>query len=140
MKGKVTSDEDLQVWQKAMRLVADIYRLTDAFPKKEQYRLTDQRCRAAISIPSNIAEGSARRSTKDCIRFVNIAYSSLMECETRIRIAEQLGYIKEVTMARMIVQTQAIARMSNALYSALKLKLGAQKSPSTEYRIPNTEY
>ena len=140
MKSRVTSYEDLQVWQKAMLLVTDVYRLTEAFPKKEQYRLTDQLCRAAISVPSNIAEGSARRSTKDYIRFVNIAYSSLMECETQIRIAEQLGYIDEVTKTRMIIQTQEIGKMSNALYTALKLKLDTPKSSSTEYRILNTEY
>lgn len=140
MTDKVTSYEDLKVWQKAMLLVTDIYRVTESFPKKEQYRLTDQLCRAAISVPSNIAEGSARRSTKDYIRFINIAYSSLMECETQIRIAEQLGYIDEISEARLLAQTQEIARMSNALYASLKSKLVATKLPSTEYRILNTEY
>lgn len=136
---KVVTYEDLVVWQKAMALVTDVYKITDGFPKKEQYRLTDQLCRAVVSVPSNIAEGSARRSTKDYIRFVNIAYSSLMECETQIRIAEQLNYIDEVSAARLIMQTKEIGRMANALLTSLKAKLN-MTSTSTEYRIPNTEH
>lgn len=122
-----------------MALVTDVYRVTETFPKKEQYRLIDQLCRAVVSVPSNIAEGSARRSTKDYIRFINIAYASLMECETQLRIARQLDYIDELTAARLIQQTQEIGRMSNALYVSLKAKLSS-KTPTTDYRILNTEY
>lgn len=138
MTQKVTSYVDLTVWQKAMALVSSVYHATEDFPKKEQYRLVDQLCRAVVSVPSNIAEGSARRSTKDYIRFLNIAYSSLMECETQLRIAQQLEYLDEIALERMLRQTQEIGRMLNALLSSLKSKL--EKPVATEYRIQNTEY
>ena len=144
MHEKVKTYQDLVVWQKSMLLVQEIYRLTDAFPKKEQYRLADQLCRCCVSIPSNIAEGSARRSTKDYIRFINIAYGSLMECETQLRISHSLGYLDEVTLSRLLAQTVEIAKMLNALHTSLKNKLvvhtGFSEDEPAEYQIQNTEY
>jgi four helix bundle protein len=140
---KIYSYEDLRVWQKAMQLVTDIYRITGSFPKNEQYRLVDQLYRAVISIPSNIAEGASRRSTKEYMRFINIAYSSLMECETQVRIAFNLSYIDDLMLRRLLNQTQEIGKMLNSLHAALKDKLesnGFSESDSTEYRIPTTEY
>lgn len=126
--------EDLKVWQKAKSLVKDIYIVSERFPKKETYRLTDQLCRAAISIPANIAEGSARRSTKDYLRFINIAYSSLAECETHLHIACDLGYIEPKELRDLLDKTSEIGKMLNALYSSLKSKL-----ESTGHRILDTE-
>ena len=86
---------ELIVWQKAMDLVEAIYRTTARFPKEELYGLTSQIRRAAVSIPSNIAEGQARNTTRDFLHFLAIAYGSLKEVETQVLIAERLGYIDE---------------------------------------------
>lgn len=143
MNDKVVSYRDLNVWQHAMQLVTDVYVLTESFPKKEQYRLIDQLCRASVSVPSNIAEGASRRSTKEYIRFINIAYGSLMECETHAMIARNLGYIDEAACNALMLQTQSIARMLNALYASLKSKIpsyGFAEPEPTEYQIPTTKY
>ncbi len=139
MTQKIQDYADLKVWQKAMTLVVEIYRMTDEFPRKEQYRLTDQLCRSVVSVPSNIAEGSARKSTKDYIRFLNIAYASLMECETQVRIAQSLNYIDEEALLRMLQLTREIARMLNALMTSLKSKLQPTLD-STKYQLLNTKY
>lgn len=133
----VRSYEDLKVWQKAMLLVREVYAITESFPKKEQYRLSDQLCRAAVSIPSNIAEGSARRSTREYLRFVNIAYASLMECETQLRISCDLDYITQEALAGFLANTQELGKMLNALYASLNRKLNEK---TTDHRILATEY
>src|SRR5215813_936141 len=86
------SYRDLVVWQKSMRLVTDIYRTTTAFPKEEIYGLTSQIRRAAVSIPSNVAEGQGRRTASDFHNFLDHARGSLMEVETQILIAQDLQY------------------------------------------------
>ena len=82
----------LDVWQDAMALVEAIYRFSRAFPIAERYALTSQMRRAAISVPSNLAEGAARRSTQDYLRFLSIARGSLSELDTQIEIAHRLGF------------------------------------------------
>jgi len=89
---KIESHENLEVWQMGIKLVKLIYLLTDKFPDKEKYRLTDQMCRASVSIPSNIAEGGARKSTKEFMRFVSIAIGLLAELRTQVVIAKELSY------------------------------------------------
>ena len=84
----------LIVWQKAMELVRSVYRLSKGFPTDERYALTDQLRRAAISIPSNIAEGCGRTSRKDYAHFLSIARGSLYETMTQLQIAQDLGYIE----------------------------------------------
>ena len=84
--------KDLIVWQKAMDLVVEIYKLTNLFPKSELYGLTSQVRRSAISIPSNIAEGRFRGTIKDYLNFLRIAYSSGAELETQIEISKRLKY------------------------------------------------
>ena len=84
---------DLIVWQKAMDLVEAIYRTTAAFPREEIYGLTAQMRRAAVSIPSNIAEGNGRNTTRDYLHFLGMAYGSVKEVETQVLIAERLRYI-----------------------------------------------
>ena len=92
------SYRDLLVWQKGIDLVKVIYSLTSQFPKKEIYGLTNQVQRSAVSVPSNIAEGQARSSSKEFTRFLRIALGSLAEVDTQIEIANQLGYVeKEAT-------------------------------------------
>ncbi|MFA5010263.1 MAG: four helix bundle protein [Patescibacteria group bacterium] len=89
----MTSYQDLQLWQKAIDLVKQTYALTRTFPVSEQYALTVQVNRSVVSVPSNIAEGWARNSTKDFVRFLCIARGSLAEAETQLIIAKNLGYI-----------------------------------------------
>ena len=86
---------DLQVWQEAMKLVRNIYEVTSEFPQSEVYALTSQMRRAAVSIPSNIAEGAARRGEKEFLHFLSIARGFLSELETQVIIAKDIGYIKE---------------------------------------------
>ena len=83
----------LTVWTKSLDLVKDIYQITTAFPKTESYGLSNQIQRAAVSIPSNIAEGSSRYSKNDYIRFFEIAFGSAYEVETQLRISKELHYI-----------------------------------------------
>ena len=86
--------QNLIVWQKSMDLVEDVYRLTKSFPKYEIYGLRSQMRAAAISIPSNIAEGYGRQSAKTFSHFLSIAFGSLCELETQITIAKRLGYLE----------------------------------------------
>ena len=85
--------KDLVVWQKAMDLVVEVYRLTKNLPKDELYSLTNQLRRAAVSIPSNIAEGNGRASTGDYVRFLIIARGSVAEVETQLLICARLDYL-----------------------------------------------
>ena len=85
--------KDLEAWKKSIEFVSKIYKITQTFPVDEKFGLSSQMRRAAVSIPSNIAEGCARNSDKDSIRFFDIAYGSLAELETQLIISEQLGYI-----------------------------------------------
>lgn len=120
---EVKSYRDLEVWKKSITLVKDIYKISDLFPTKEQYTLTSQIRRAAISVPSNIAEGRARQSTKEYIRFVDIAYGSLAELETQLFIAKELDYIAENILDEVLLKTAEIGRMLNGLSIKLKEKL-----------------
>tara|TARA_R110001599_G_scaffold40556_4_gene123160 strand:+ start:106 stop:465 length:360 start_codon:yes stop_codon:yes gene_type:complete len=88
--------QKLLVWQEAMDLVVGVYRITERLPATERFGLCQQLRRAAVSIPSNIAEGAGRHSDKDFIRFLNIANGSLLEVETQLLIALQLQYIEEI--------------------------------------------
>ena len=90
---KVKSYQDLETWQQAMSLVVEVYRVTKLFPKEELFGLTSQLRRAAVSIPSNIAEGQGRTSTKEFLHHLSIAYGSLCEAETQILIAKKLDYL-----------------------------------------------
>ena len=92
--GRMEMYKKLIVWQKAMELVRSVYRLSKGFPTDERYALTDQLRRAAISIPSNIAEGCGRTSRKDYAHFLSIARGSLYETMTQLQIAQDLGYIE----------------------------------------------
>ena len=92
--GRMEMYKKLIVWQKAMELVRSVYRLSKGFPTDERYALTDQLRRAAISIPSNIAEGCGRTSRKDYAHVLSIARGSLYETMTQLQIAQDLGYIE----------------------------------------------
>jgi four helix bundle protein len=95
--------ERLDVWRDSMDLVEMIYRLTDAFPQAERFGLTAQLRRAAVSIPSNIAEGAARRSTPEYLRFLSIARGSLSEASTQLQIARRLDYTDVIAEADELI-------------------------------------
>ena len=92
---QIKSFRDLRVWQAGIELVRIVYELTSRFPRSETYGLASQMRRAAVSIPSNIAEGHARESTKEYLQHLSIAQASLAELETQLEIARQLNYISE---------------------------------------------
>ncbi len=119
---KVESHENLEVWQMGIQLVKLIYQLTDKFPDKEKYRLTDQMCRAVVSIPSNIAEGGARKSTKEFMRFVSIAIGSLAELRTQVVIAKELGYTNKETTTEISSLMIILGKKLHGLYKALERK------------------
>ena len=113
MQGK--NHKELLVWQKAMQLVVDVYNLIRLLPKEETYGLSDQMRRAAISIPSNIAEGNARSSQKDMVHFFYIAQGSRAELETQLELCELIGYISKERLEPVLMQTQEIGRMLSGL-------------------------
>jgi four helix bundle protein len=114
---------DLIVWQKAMDLVETIYRTTTAFPREEIYGLTSQIRRAAISIPSNIAEGNGRNTTRDYVHFLGMAYGSVKEVETQVLIAERLRYINSSCSDEQVKTTGEIARLISGLTNSLNRKI-----------------
>lgn len=92
---KIESHRDLIVWQKAMELTVQVYKLTARFPREETYRLTAQITRSAASVPANVAEGHSRSTRRDYANFLAIAKGSLMETETFLMLALRLGYVSE---------------------------------------------
>jgi four helix bundle protein len=100
-KGAMNTYRNLIIWQKAMNLVTTTYEITLQFPKAELYCLTDQMRRSALSIPCNIAEGKARNSNKDFIRFLRIALGSLFEFQTQLEIAKNIDYINQEQFQRL---------------------------------------
>ena len=123
MVGLVYSFENLNVWQEAKKLVVDVYHLLDDFPMFEKFALCDQIRRAVISVPSNIAEGSGRKSLKEQIRFLEIAYGSLMETYNQLLIAIELCYISEESVETIKPRIDAVAKMINGLSYSFSEKL-----------------
>lgn len=103
--------KELKIWQKSRELTKEIYVITQNFPKEEKYDLVSQIRRSAISIPSNIAEGSGRESKKEFVRFLNIAISSAFELETQIIISNDLGYILDQVYELLIKEINEIQKM-----------------------------
>ena len=111
---------DLKVWQKAYQVCLTIYKITKGFPKQETYGLTSQIRRAAISVPSNIAEGYGRKTTPDYIRFLYIAYGSNCELETQILLSGDLEYIKSEKLKEIQEAVGEVERMLKALIKSLE--------------------
>ena len=116
----VTCYKDLIVWQKSMQLALEVYRVTKAFPREEMYGLTSQVRRAAVSIPSNIAEGQARKSTKEFRQFLSIARGSLAEVETQLLIGLHLGYLSDEDIKPIMGLQEEANRMLNSLINKLQ--------------------
>ncbi|MDD3771891.1 MAG: four helix bundle protein [Weeksellaceae bacterium] len=114
---EIVSHKDLKVWQEAMVLVEDIYKITSAFPKEEIYGLISQIRRASISVPSNIAEGAGRKSNLEFIRFLYIAQGSLSEVDTQLEIAVRLNFTKsdDVIKNRIYFIKSMLAKLIRSL-------------------------
>jgi len=110
---------DLVVWQKAMNLVEEIYQGSRQFPAEERYALSSQMQRAAVSNPSNIAEGHGRKSTGAYLQHLSVATGSLMELETQIQIAYRLGYLNTGRYKTLLQRTDEIGKMLSGLRSSL---------------------
>jgi four helix bundle protein len=117
---EIKSHKDLEVYQKSMDLVIQIYKLTNSFPKEEQYGLISQLRRAAISVPSNIAEGSARKNTKEFIQFLYYSLGSTVEIETQIEISKRLHFLNNTEDLEKILKS--IINMITGLIKSLKRK------------------
>ncbi len=113
--------KDLLVWQKSIDLVVSVYKLVKILPKEETYALSDQIRRAIVSVPSNIAEGFGRNSTKEYIQFLYISLGSASEVETQIIIGHRIGYFKDIE--QYIENINEIKKMLNGLISSLKRKI-----------------
>jgi len=114
------SFENLKVWQKSRELVILMYKVTNTFPPEERFGLTSQIRRSAISVSSNIAEGSTRWSKKDKARFYEIAFGSLIEVLNQVIIANDLGFVKEPDIIESPDVVDHVGRMLNALYQDAK--------------------
>lgn len=112
--------KDLIAWQKAMDLVEAIYRVTESLPKRQVYSLTDQIRRAAVSIPSNIAEGQAHYSKREFTHFLHHSRGSLAELETQVRIALWLSHLPTAEAEAILGQTDELGRILNGLINSLK--------------------
>ncbi len=111
---------DYEVWKRAIQFIKRIYLFTDTLPNKERFNIISQIESAAVSITSNIAEGSARSSEKDFARFIEFSLGSAFETENLLIIAKEVGYIDEAYFISMIEELAIIQKMLNKLYGKLK--------------------
>jgi four helix bundle protein len=116
----INSYKDLIVWQKSMDLTESVYRISEKLPSKENYGLISQMRRAAVSIPSNIAEGYGRQSTGSYAQFLSIARGSLLELETQIELCIRLKYINQIDSEKIINDIIEISKMLTTLISKIK--------------------
>jgi len=114
-----TTYKDLVVWQRAMELVTEIYRSTEAFPKDEIYGLCGQIRRAAVSIPANIAEGQGRLTPGEFRQFLGYARGSLLELETLIAVAANLNYLDHEKVTSLSVRTAEVGKLLNGLLNSV---------------------
>lgn len=118
----MNSHKDLKVWQRGIELVKAIYEITQLFPANEQFGLVSQMRRAAVSIPSNIAEGSGRNSDKELIHFLYIVLGSASELETQIIISKELGFLKVENSDQLQELVFEIIKMTSSLIKSIKTR------------------
>jgi len=123
MENSVRCYQQLDVWQLGMEIAEDIYRITAEFPKHETYGLSSQIRRAAVSIPSNIAEGHARDSTREYLHHVSIALGSTAEAETQLILSGRLKYMTPPILNEIMPRMDRLGRMLGGLQRSLKAKL-----------------
>ncbi len=119
----MSSHRDLIAWQRAMALATDVYRAAECFPRRETYALTLQVCSAAVSVASNIAEGKGRLSKKEYLQFLSRARGSLLEVETQLEIAHNVGFLDNSTFEGLFESAASTGRVLNGLISAVRRQL-----------------
>ncbi|BCG48619.1 hypothetical protein GEOBRER4_n3514 [Citrifermentans bremense] len=119
---EIHSYRDLKVWQLGVDLAAEVYDVTRLFPKSEIFGLSSQLQRAAVSVPSNIAEGHARGSTKDFIHFLNISLGSVAEVETQLLIGQRIEYVGSDTVDQLLHKYVELGKMLRALQRSLEAR------------------
>jgi len=120
---KINSYRNLIVWQKSVALVTDIYTLTKSFPQEEKFGIVSQLNRASVSIPSNIAEGWGRESSKNYLQFLRISRGSLMETETLLEISKNLNYIKESEFKVISDNIEEVSKILQGLIKSIQQKI-----------------
>lgn len=115
-----SSYKDLIVWNKGIELVKEIYRIVKLLPKEETFALSDQMRRAAVSIPSNIAEGQKRNTKKDFVQFLSIADGSVAELETQMTVCKEIGFASDEDLSKGFALCEEIERMLGAMIGKLK--------------------
>ncbi len=125
---------ELEVWIVAMSLAKQVYKVTATFPKKERYGLVSQLKRSAVSIPSNIAEGNARHSTRDYARFVSMALGSCAELQTQLLLSGEIGLAHTLEIEKTIELCERVGQMLQRPHQALQRKVRTSES-----RVPSPE-
>ncbi len=123
-KTTIRSFTDLKVWQEGHVLVLQVYKVTDIFPKKEQYSLTDQLRRSAISITSNIAEGFSRKGIREKLQYYYMAKGSLAELQNQLLIARDIGYIADESFSMLATRTVAVHKLLNGFITSIRSRGG----------------
>jgi four helix bundle protein len=116
------SFKDLRVWQEAMKFTVEVYRVTTLFPRHELYGLSQQLRRAAVSVPSNIAEGKGHRSDREFGHFLLHARGSLLEVQTQVMIAQELQYLQSEEAQRLLASADSIGRSLNSLINSINVR------------------
>jgi len=128
------SFKELEVWRKAVKMAAAVYRTTDKFPASERYVLTPQIRKAAVSVSANIAEGWGRGSTKEYIQFLLVARGSLMELLSHFAVAHELEYVEEADCKGIETEIEVVGKMLNGLMGSLRAK---RSTPNPSPRTPS---
>jgi|KBSSwiStaDraftv2_1062776.scaffolds.fasta_scaffold751091_1 four helix bundle protein len=120
MNATFKSYRDLEVWQRSMRLAKRIYQVTQKFPRDERFGLTNQLRRAAVSVPSNLAEGHARFGSGEFSRFISITMGSVAELETQILLSRELGYVDAAVAEDVLGELDGIGKMLRGLAKSIQ--------------------
>jgi len=136
----VKSFRDLEVWKKAHRAVLDVYRLTNTFPRSEQFGVASQLRRAAYSIPANVAEGFGRRSTKELLHFLALSNASLEELCYFLLLSRDLRYIPPLKHDKLQGDFKSVAEMLEALAKSFRRRLEVPVTESATSSARNTEH
>jgi four helix bundle protein len=146
--GNIKSFRDLEIWRRSKRMAIEIYKVTDGFPDSEKFGLCSQLRRAAVSIPSNIAEGWGRNTPRYFTHFLRNAAGSLYEIETQIEISNELGYIKDETKILLLNESTTIGKMIFRLIDKINIPNEvndsqqdySKQSPITDHYSPITDH
>ncbi|KKR70757.1 MAG: S23 ribosomal protein [Candidatus Woesebacteria bacterium GW2011_GWA2_40_7b] len=133
MPNKIVNFTDLDVWKEGHKLVIDVYKITNGFPKSEIFGLTDQMRRCSVSITSNIAEGFSRYSYKEKLQFFRISAGSITELQNQLIIARDVGFIKNSEFQSLYQQTVVVLKILNGLIKNTKSKF---QIPNSRFKLP----